>query len=344
MSIPRQIYEFFLYKDLNGTVTVERAGESDRDLPTSDPGDTIKDGDENPDLSVGEGSSPAVIPPEYRNRMGTVISVNMTNSQNVSRIEFTQAKRTYALDTINTLDKRSIALGQGDWQVLVSYCNNGEETVLGPKNIIIVPSNDPQSIKEHYLYFYLNQKNEYSFVTGGPPTDNNETDIIPPDDGYGSGVIMITNNTNAMAISATVRNLDNDSVQNYYYDTGFIPKAPIQYKQTSYVNVVGTPDFVIEDHNRYLVSIDMEAINGIATIQRLVYLLNSVVHIEINDRDLNNPEEIIGVTMTLNNQHDEALITGLVLEDQNGRRLVYGINSWEHEAVAYGMSAIFQVL
>ncbi|MCL2008010.1 MAG: hypothetical protein FWG77_07990 [Treponema sp.] len=342
MSIPRQVYEYHLFKDINGDVQIVYLNDDEKNLPGSDPNDTVKE--TKPEQNVGEGSSPAVIPPENRNRMGTVIVVDMTNSQNIAEAAFTQGEKTFILGTVNAADKRSIALGQGDWQVSITYNRNNTIHEVGPKNIIIVPSNDPQAVKEHYLYFYLNDKGEYTFVTGNPPTDANDKDIIPPDSGYGSGVIVITNNSSAMAISTTVRNLNDDLVQNYYYRDNFIPQRPIQYGQTGYINVIGSSEFPLQNHNRYLVSVDLEAVEGIVTVQRLAYL-NSVVYIQINEEDIKNPNTRVGVTLRLTNNHHESIITGLVLEDQNGRMLAYGMNSWGHEPVREnGGIAYLQVL
>ena len=344
MSIPREVYEYIIYKDFSGNIHVVYAGDINKILPDSDPEDTVKEGDIKPDISAGEGSSPAVIPPEYRNRMGTAIAVNMTNSQEIETITFTQGKKSYVMDNVNTSDKRSIALGQGDWQVWVSYNRNGVTATIGPKTIIIVPSNDPQADREHYLYFYLNDKNEYTFVTGNPPDNTSQTDILPPDTGYGSGVIMITNNSSAMVISATIRNLDEGLTRNYYFGQDFIPQIPVQYGQTGYINIIGSEDFPILANNRYLLSIDLENIDGISTMQRLVYIYNSVVHIVINQDDIHNPERQVGVTLYLTNLHPQSVITALVLEDQHGRMLAYSMNTWGNKAVGMGETVTFQVL
>jgi len=97
-----------------------------------------------------------------------------------------------------------------------------------------------------------------------------------------------------MVISTTVRNLNEDLVHTYYYEHDFIPQRPIQYNQTGYIEVVGTSAFPIQNHNRYLVSIDLEARDGIVTVQRLAYLLDTVIYIEINEPDISSPERVIG--------------------------------------------------
>jgi len=344
MSIPRRVYEYFLFKDPEGIVRVVSASDIDRSLSSADPEDTIKEHELKPETSPGEGSSPAVIPPEYRNRMGTVIVNNLTKSQSIDEVSFTQGGKTYVLGSVNVSDRRSIALGQGDWHVRIKYTRNNVQYEIGPKNVIIVPSNDPQAFNEHYIYFYLNEKGEYTFVAGNPPPDLNTNDILPPDAGYGCGVVMITNNTSAMVISAAVRNLDDSRVRNYFFENDFIPQSPIQFRQTGYINITGHPDFPVLANNMYLVSVNLEDMNGISTIQRLAYLHNSVVHIVINQEDIQNPDRLIGVTMYLTNLHPESIITALVLEDEHGRKLVYSMNSWGNKAVAFGETVTFQVL
>jgi hypothetical protein len=79
LPLPRQIVEIFIYRNSNGDVIF------DKEINNSDPNDL---GDPSPENSLGEGSSPAVIPPEYRNRMATFVTINMTKSQIIGSVSF----------------------------------------------------------------------------------------------------------------------------------------------------------------------------------------------------------------------------------------------------------------
>jgi hypothetical protein len=295
LPLPKQIVEYIIYRSDKGDVII------DKEAKDPDPGDT---GNPAVDPFPGEGSSPAVIPPEYRNIMATFVVVSMTNSQMIDSVNFKMGESGYTMGRIAAHDKQSIALGQGTWETRLTYTRNGEVKTLGPVNSIVVPSNDPQSIKEHYLYFYLNKKGDYAISQTWPPfpNDASEEDILPMDNGHGRGLIKIVNNSYAMAEMVTIHNLRNISDFPMNIDYGrFTPSVPVQYNQTGYVDVIGTEDFPIEAHGDYLIQVSLGTYNNYAIIERKAYIKDQIVTIVITENDLDF-SKAQGAKITLENK------------------------------------------
>jgi hypothetical protein len=200
LPLAKQIVEYIIFRDKDGVVIV------DKETTNPDPNDI---GNPEEDPSIGEGSSPAIIPPEYRNKMATFVVISKTNSQIIDSVNFKMGSGDYTMGRIGIHDKQSIALGQGSWETRLKYTRDGVEKVLGPVNSIIVPSNDPQAVREHYLYFYLNKRGDYAISQEWPPFPNDveEEDLLPPDIGNGRGLIKVINHSYAMAEMVTIQNL-----------------------------------------------------------------------------------------------------------------------------------------
>jgi hypothetical protein len=199
LPLPRQIVELFIYRDINGVTII------DKEVNNPDLDDIGNPPAEDP--SKGEGSSPAVIPPESRNRMAIFVVVSRTNSEIVDSINFKMGDAGYTLGKIGVTDKQSIALGQGTWETTLKYTLNNTSVTLGPKSSVIVPSNDPQSVKEHYLYFYKTNRGDYNISQEWPPypNDASEEDLLPQDiNGKGRGLIKIINNSYSMVRMVTI--------------------------------------------------------------------------------------------------------------------------------------------
>ena len=284
LPIPKEIVEIFIYRDKDGNVFIDTV------VDDFDPADI---GNPPTDPSLGEGSVPAEIPPENRNKMGTFVVINRTNSQIIGSVNFVKGNADYTMYNVNVNDKQSIALGQGGWTTSLKYTRSNNEKTLGPVNSIIVPSNDPQTTKEHYLYFYKNKRGEYAISQEWPPFPNDvdEEDILPPDVGYGRGVIKIINESYATANKVIITNM-----QNAIYaplDIGyrnFIPSIPVQYDKTGYVNVIGNSSFPIDNHENYLIMVNLQLSDGSdGTVMRKAYLKDQVVTIVITRNDIITP-------------------------------------------------------
>jgi formylglycine-generating enzyme required for sulfatase activity len=236
-----------------------------------------------------EGSSPAVIPPEYRTRMASFIVVNKTKSQAVDGVRFETKSANYTMGRVEAGDKQSIALGQGTWTTWLYYTRDNKLKDLGPVNSIVVPSNDPQAIKEHYLYFYLNKRGDYAVTQEWPPfpNDADEEDMLPTDFGYGRGLIKIINETETQANSVTIYNLKDTGRFPFTIDShNFNPAIPVQYKRTGYVDLIGTHTFPIDAHGDYLIRVTLSSSKGPAICERTAFIKDQVVTIEINANNL----------------------------------------------------------
>jgi hypothetical protein len=325
LPLPQKIVEYIIYRDKDGVIII------DKETVNPDPGDT---GNPAIEPTPGEGSSPAEIPPKYRDKMAAFIVVNKTNSQNIGSVEFKKGESDYTMGGINIRDRQSIALGQGTWETLVKYTRNGVEKTIGPRNSIIIPSSDPQSIKEHYLYFYLNKRGEYAVTEEWPPFPNDvdPNDLLPIDNGNGRGLVEIINNSYAMASTVTIQNLrDTDKFPFTIDYDKFSPPVPVQYNRTGYADIVGTPDFPIEAHGDYLIQIMLDTNNGSAIVERKAFIKDQIVTIVITGDDLNF-NNARGAKITLENKTNKwkVELINLTVRDTVNKwhSSYYGVNTW----------------
>jgi hypothetical protein len=342
LPLPKQIVEYVIYRNMNGDVLV--------DIEAVDP-DPADIGNPSEDLLLGEGSSPAVIPPENRNKMGTLIVVNKSPVQVIDGVGFRMGGADYTIGSIGAGDKQSIALGQGSWATRLTYTRDGIERTLGPINSVIVPSNDPQAIKEHYLYFYLNNRGEYAISPEWPPYPNDaaEEDLLPRDSGYGRGLIKIVNNSTALTGTVMIHNLKEPNLFPFTIEYhNFTPPVPVQYNKTGYVDVIGTEEFPIEAHEGYLIQVIMENSEGIGMVERKAYIKDQMVTIVITADDLsfNNAQ---GAKVTLENKTSNwpVKIVNLTVRNRvvNYRSSYFGTGTWVPQgAIGSGESAVQYVM
>jgi hypothetical protein len=283
LPFPREIVDIFIYRDVSGEVKIG----TEREL-TFDPDDT---GDPLDDTLVGQGSSPAVIPPENRSRMAAFVVINRTRSQNIDGVRFEMGQSAYTMGTVRVRDKQSIALGQGTWGTTVTYTQNGSVVTLPAANSIIVPSNDPQAVNEHYLHFYLNNKGRYDITEDWPPGDQGEEDILPPDRGHGRGVIKLINHSDSQVNNLTIINLNEnlpyeESPRKAFDYTSFDPPVPVVRNQIGYLDVVGTGDFPIDDHKNYRIDVTVKSGDSESAITIQTRLKDVVVEIVIEPQDV----------------------------------------------------------
>jgi hypothetical protein len=342
LPLPKQIVEYVIYRNTNGDVLI--------DIEAMDP-DPADIGNPSEDLLLGEGSSPAVIPPENRNKMGTLIVVNKSPVQVIDGVDFRMGGSDYTIGSIGASDKQSIALGQGSWATRLTYTRDGVEKILGPINSVIVPSNDPQAIKEHYLYFYLNNRGEYAISPEWPPYPNDavEEDLLPRDSGYGRGLIKIVNNSTALAGMVIIHNLKDVSRFPFAIDyDSFTPPVPIQYNKTGYVDVIGTEEFPIEAHEGYLIQVTLENSEGVGMVERKAYIKDQMVTIVIaaDDLSFNNAQ---GAKVTLENKTSNwpVEITNLIVQNKlvDYQNSYFSISSWIPQGtIGSGKSAVQYVM
>jgi len=331
LPLPRQVVELYIFRDKDGVTIIDKEVKDPDLADTGNPPAT--------DPSQGEGSSPAVIPPENRNRMATFVVINRTNSQVINSVDFKMDGAGYAIGKIGITDKQSIALGQGTWETTLEYKLDNSSVTLGPKSSVIVPSNDPQASKEHYLFFYKTKRGDYNISQEWPPypNDADEEDLLPPDlNGLGRGLIKIINNSYSMARLVNIVNLrrPNTSSMNISYQY-FNPPVPVQYDKTGYVNVVGTEEFPIDAHEDYLIQVSLQANDNLFTVERKAYIKDQVVTIVIDGEDLKETNAV-GAKVTLENNVISwpVTITSLIVRNKaSPQSSVYGIHTWQPSGV-----------
>jgi hypothetical protein len=130
--------------------------------------------------------------------MGTFIVMNMTKSQAVNNVSFAMAGRAYNIATVTsggteipavrTRDQQSIALGQGSWETVVTYTQNGTPVQTRTVNSLVIPLNDPQAFRTNYLYFYRVKNGGYDISHVWPPVPNDadekdNSEVLGPNQG-----------------------------------------------------------------------------------------------------------------------------------------------------------------
>ncbi|MCL2069609.1 MAG: hypothetical protein FWH19_01310 [Treponema sp.] len=261
LPLPRQLEEVMLFRDEDGNVIIEVLdSSSDWELtiynsrgvrPHRD--DTGRPSDVKPDPLLGEGSSPAVIPPDNRTRMATFVVINRTNIQAIDSVNFAMSNSDYTIGTINANDRQSIALGQGTWSTTVNYTQGGTNSI-GPRNIIIVPSNDPQAIREHYLYFYRNNRDTYSLTQEWPPDDLHPNDF--------SDGLTIVNQTSYMINNVELT--DAFQIATIATNDFFVPSGPINASRQADLDIFDSEAFPeIVSGQTYDIKIFLEGVSDL---------------------------------------------------------------------------------
>jgi hypothetical protein len=226
--------------------------------------------------------------PENGEKIAALVVINKTGSQIIDSVNFTMGNKEYTMDTIGVHDRHYTVLEQGNWEIWLNYTQEGKRKTVGPFTSVIVPSSDPHVKLMHYLYFYLNKQGDYALSQTWPPfpNDADEQDMLPPDAGYGRGLIKIVNNSHAQVEIVTIHNLLSPGAPPLTYSYHrFTPSIPIQNNKTGYVEVTGTPEFPIKAHGEYLIQMTLESKEGIGIIERKVYIKDRILMIVIAGRD-----------------------------------------------------------
>ncbi|MDR1576239.1 MAG: hypothetical protein LBS37_09565 [Treponema sp.] len=253
------------------------------------------------------GSVPPIISPKNRATMGTFVVVNLSRTRNVDWVQFVDEGRTFGdplqnvIHTINSVsvqneggtvafpavaaqDRRAIALQQGQYKITAGH-NGTERTAM--KTGIIVPSNDPQTTKEHYLYFYRDKSGNYVVNVEKPgENDMDPTDVLPPSQGSGVGRITLVNKTTGAVLdSVTLEARDyparGDKTWTY---TDFARGAPLNINASDDVDMIGTSLFPIDGY--FIASVNAITSEGACAVTRLVYLNNTIAEIIVTDNDV----------------------------------------------------------
>jgi hypothetical protein len=113
-------------------------------------------------------------------------------------------------------------------------------------------------------------------------------DFIPEDtNGYGAGLVRITNNTTGVVSGVTV--YDKDDLSKFlpvpYGD--FTPPYPIQYGKVGRAPVYGTAAVPLREGISQIIQVSLETPNGLLVLERVAALRGQVLDIVIGQSDLN---------------------------------------------------------
>jgi hypothetical protein len=295
------------------------------------------------------GSVPPVISPVNRTQMGTFIVVNMSRSKNVDWVNFvgthtlSTGQAQNVVHTINSVsitdrgniiqfpavaaqDRRGIALLQGEYKVTVGHSGD-QRTAF--KTAIIVPSNDPQSVIEHYMYFYKDKNGNFVINTQKPDnSDLDPTDVLPPPgpDNRGVGRITLVNKTTSAlleSVTLTARDYPGRPDLVLGYDK-FMRQSPIGVNRSDDVDIIGTAQFPIDGY--FIASVQALTHEGIATVTRIIYLNNTIAEIIVTDNDV-NVQRVPGARITVFNSINASNVTltvnSIKIRDSAGNYQVY---------------------
>jgi hypothetical protein len=112
-------------------------------------------------------------------------------------------------------------------------------------------------------------------------------ETIPQGEGYGSGLIRITNMSTAVVVSVDITDrTDASRLMSIGYGD-FNSKRPIGYREVDTIPVVGTIDFPLTDPGPiHFIQVSLESPDGVITVERLVALSNKIVDILITQDDI----------------------------------------------------------
>jgi hypothetical protein len=139
-------------------------------------------------------------------------------------------------------------------------------------------------------------------------------DTLPPDtDGFGRGIIRITNNSSGAVTSVYIYDRGDVSKLIPIGYEGFTPPKIINGGQMGRVLVVGDADFPLEEGETQLIQIFVETADTLRVVERVAGLRNTIVNIVITQTDLDN-SKLPGSQVTVRNQTSTSTtITGLMV-------------------------------
>jgi hypothetical protein len=125
-----------------------------------------------------------------------------------------------------------------------------------------------------------------------------DQDLPPPDEGHGSGLIKVVNNSTGVVYNVMVRNTNTNSLKSYFYNQ-FTPPYPINYSKIGSIGVVGDANFPITEGPHYLILVELDRPEGYVVIERLAALKDQVVEIVINEQEI---QKVHGANVTVVNR------------------------------------------
>ncbi|MDR0670047.1 MAG: hypothetical protein LBF95_08190 [Treponema sp.] len=128
-------------------------------------------------------------------------------------------------------------------------------------------------------------------VTTLPYTNNMGNPFaFPEDDGHGSGLIKVVNNSTGVVTSVGIYDKNDLSKSMFIGYDGFNPPRSIQYGKMGLVPVVGTDAFPLVAGLNQLVQVVLETPDGVVVVERVADLRGNIVTIEISQGNLGTSE------------------------------------------------------
>ncbi|MDR0641695.1 MAG: hypothetical protein LBG07_04460, partial [Treponema sp.] len=109
---------------------------------------------------------------------------------------------------------------------------------------------------------------------------------FPPDEGNGSGLIQIINNSYGVVTSAVIYNKDELTKYLSFGYNEFVPSGPINNGAMGLIPVLGTDEVELKSGELQLIQIALETNEGVVVLERLASLNGRIVTITINQNDL----------------------------------------------------------
>jgi hypothetical protein len=173
-------------------------------------------------------------------------------------------------------------------------------------------------------------------------------DVIPPEYGFGSGLIRIKNNANGVINALALYDTGNLSVSRIISYNGFDPPYPVSYGNMSRVPVVGDSAFPLAAGGIQLIQVTVMTKNGPVVIEKIAALYNNIVDIVITQADIEIQPNQIGVRVTVtNNTTTVSEIVNVEVYDAAvpGNKTLFTSDSWVPQSViTNGTSAVFNVI
>jgi hypothetical protein len=147
-------------------------------------------------------------------------------------------------------------------------------------------------------------------------------DFVPEDvEGYGAGLVRITNNTTGVVSGITVYDREEVSKAISVGYEEFTPPSPIQYGKVGRAPVYGTADAPLREGVSQIIQVSLETSDSFVVIERIAALRGQIVDIVIAQSDLNpggGEQGRYGSKVTVRNTTTtSSTITGMYVYNKN---------------------------
>ena len=173
-------------------------------------------------------------------------------------------------------------------------------------------------------------------------------DVIPPDYGFGSGLIRIKNNANGVVNALALYDNANLSVSRIVPYNNFDPPYPLSYGGMSRVAVVGDAAFPVTPGGVQLIQVTMMTKTGPVVVEKLAALYNNIVDIVISQADIELKPNQTGARITVfNSTSTPSEVVNVEVYDTAvpGNKTLFTSAYWTpHGVITNGTNAVFDVI